>query len=440
MVEENAEIINVEGILQAIKLEYQVKTSLEIAKTSPACQDTKRRELLNEENMKKYIANVITKCENLASPGIKKNTQDESRESNAIARSVALVDGGGIRVSDFLSGAIASDTVSAYELRFFRSVYNITPLQLSKFAAPSEEGIDDQFELSSEGELDLPSTGDYFRIYQKYMDTIGPDSKTSAVITPHIDQRWNAISVLPELDMDYQKKLMSKIHKSLIYGFVYDRIKRRPISDDNEDQSVYVYYDNDEIKQEMKVSNGTRCDELYEVLDCLYFDRIAVSEIRNFVNAIRVKIKERGCKSIEDSDFFKATSKLTRKKISNSFENIENDVISLFEIVLLYCNSLPAQCKDENEMRVMVNCIIEIVQSEIKSFTSNIDTVVSRTADELLKQYKLFVYSYKKYNNILRNGIFSDDVVETTHSALIHYFKEQDMIKYVDKLREMEEA
>lgn len=440
MVEENAEIINVEGILQAIKLEYQVKTSLEIAKTSPACQDAKRRELLNEENMKKYISNVITKCENLASPGIKKNTQDESRESNAIARSVALVDGGGIRVSDFLSGAIASDTVSAYELRFFRSVYNITPLQLSKFAAPSEEGIDDQFELSSEGELDLPSTGDYFRIYQKYMDTIGPDSKTSAVITPHIDQRWNAISVLPELDMDYQKKLMSKIHKSLIYGFVYDRIKMRPISDDNEDQSVYVYYDNDEIKQEMKVSNGTRCDELYEVLDCLYFDRIAVSEIRNFVNAIRVKIKERGCKSIEDSDFFKAASKLTRKKIFNSSQNIGSDVISLFEIVLLYCNSLPAQCKDENEMRVMVNCIIEIVQSEIKSFTSNIDTVVSRTADELLKQYKLFVDSYKKYNNILRNGIFSDDVVETAHSALIHYFKEQDMMKYVDKLREMEEV
>ena len=190
----------------------------------------------------------------------------------------------------------------------------------------------------------------------------------------------------------------------------------------------------------MKVSNGTRCDELYEVLDCLYFDRIAVSEIRNFVNAIRVKIKERGCKSIEDSDFFKAASKLTRKKIFNSSQNIGSDVISLFEIVLLYCNSLPAQCKDENEMRVMVNCIIEIVQSEIKSFTSNIDTVVSRTADELLKQYKLFVDSYKKYNNILRNGIFSDDVVETAHSALIHYFKEQDMMKYVDKLREMEEV
>ena len=437
MVESGVDEINVDNILCAIKLEAKIKNNIAIENTTPSQREEKHLELDTEENYNKYIHDTILRCQNLASPGILKNTHDEAREVSSIAYSSALRDSGGIRVSDFLKDQEKTDTVSAYELHFFRSTYNVTPIQLSKFSAPSEESIEDQFSLSSQGELDLPSTGDYFRIYQKYMDTIGPDSKTSAVITPHVDQRWNAISVLPELDMDYQRKLMSKIHKSLIYGFVYDRIKMHPISDDDEDQMVYVYYDNDEVRQEMKVSNGTRCDELYEVLDCLYFDRMAVSTIRDFVNGVRVKIQERGCKTIDDSDFFKAISKLTRGKVANFGDDVNKEIISLFEIVLLYCNSLPAQGKDESEMRIMVNSIIEIIQAEIKSFTSNPDTVISRTSEALLGQYNLFVESYKKYNDILRIGIFSDDVVETAQSALIHYFKEQDMMKYVDKVKEI---
>ncbi len=438
MVENGVDAINVDNVLCAIKLEAKIKNNIAVENTTPSQREEKHCELDTEENYNKYIHDTILRCQNLASPGILKNTHDEAREVSSIAYSSALRDSGGIRVSDFLNDQEKTDTVSAYELHFFRSTYNVTPIQLSKLVAPSEEGIEDQFSLSSQGELDLPSTGDYFRIYQKYMDTIGPDSKTSAVITPHVDQRWNAISVLPELDMDYQRKLMSKIHKSLIYGFVYDRIKMHPISDDDEDQMVYVYYDNDEVRQEMKVSNGTRCDELYEVLDCLYFDRMAVSKIRDFVNAVRVKIQERGCKTLADSDFFKAISKLSRKKLVNISEENNNEIISLFEVVLLYCNSLPAQGKDESEMRVMVNSIIEIIQAEIKIFTSNPDTVISRTAEVLLEQFKLFLDSYKKNKRFLRIGIFSDDVVETAQSALIHYFKEQDMMKYVDKVREIE--
>jgi hypothetical protein len=165
---------------------------------------------------------------------------------------------------------------------------------------------------------------------------------------------------------------------------------------------------------------------------------MAVSRIRDFVNAVRVKIQERGCKTIGDSDFFKSVSKLSRQKLINLPDGAKDEIISLFEVVLLYCNSLPAQGKDESEMRVMVNSIIEIIQAEIKSFTSNPDTVISRTAEVLLGQFKLFVDSYKKNNKLLRIGIFSDDVVETAQSALIHYYKEQDMMKYVDKVKEID--
>ena len=435
MVEDGADIINVDNILQALKLEFNTSTSLEISKASPSQKEKKQKDLRTEENLNKYIRSAISKCANLASPGIKKNTQDEAREAKAVACNSSLVDGNGIRVNDFLSDAIRTDTVSAYELHFFRSVYNITPTQLSKLAAPSTEEIQDQFALSSEGELDLPSTGDYFRIYQKYMDTIGPDSRTSAVVTPHVDQRWNAISVLPELDMDYQKKLMSKIHKAMLYGFVYKRILMKPISDEDPNEKIYKYLDTDEYKQDLIVSNGTRCDLLYEVLDALYFDRMAVSVLRNFVNQIRVKAKEVGCKNVEDSMFFTELKKLNRKRVLNQADDVKDEVISLFEIVLLYCNSVPAQSKDASEMRIMIDSVIEIIHDEIALITSNPETVLSRTADMLIAQYKLFVNSFIKNRSTLRVGIFSDDVVETAQGTLIKFFKQRDLMKYVDAIK-----
>ena len=437
MVEENADVINVDNILQAIKLEYRTSMSLELTRANPSQRERKQKDISNEDNLVKYINGAILKCENLASPGIKKSTQDEAREAKAITCNAALADGGGIRVNDYLSGAIRSETVSAYELRFFRSVYNITPTQLSKLAAPSTEEIQDQFALSSEGELDLPSTGDYFRIYQKYMDTIGPDSKTSAVITPHVDQRWNAISVLPELDMDYQKKLMSKIHKAMLYGFIYKRIVMKPISDENVHEKIYRYLDAEEYKQDLVVSNGTRCDLLYEVLDALYFDRMAVSILRDFVNETRIKTKEIGCKNVSESTFFKELDKLTRKRVINLPDEEKDEKISLFEIVLMYCNSLPAQNKDESEMRIMIDSVIEMIHDEIALFTSNPETVLSRSAEALLSQFKLFVDNYHKNNKTLRIGIFSDDVVETAQGALIRYFKQKDLMKYVDSVREL---
>lgn len=435
MVEETVSDINVENILQAARLEYKIKVNLQISQTTPALQEETRREIDTESAVTKHIHDLIDRCRNLASPGILKNTQDENREVSAIAYSDSMRDGGGIDVGEFLHDQKATSTVSAYELHFFRSIYNVTPLQLSHLAAPCEDDIVDQFALTSQDELDLASTGEYFRIYQEYMNTVGPDSRSSAVITPHVDQRWNSISVLPELDMDYQRKLMSKIHKAMLYGFVYNRIKMRRISDDDENQRVYVYLNNDEVKQEMKVSNKTKCDELYEVLDCLYFDRMAVSIIRDFVNEIRVKVSERGCKSTEDSDFFKALAKLTRNKVLNLPAGKGTEAISLFEIVLMYCNSLPAKNKDESEMRIMINAIVEILYAEVAVFTSNPDMILSRTAEVLMGQYKLFVDNYQKNLDTLRIGIFSDEVIESTREVLVRYFKEKDMMKYVDMVQ-----
>ena len=133
---ESCDIINVSNILQAIKLEYDIKTSIELEGVSPEKKDEKAAELYKDSAVARYINQLIEVSRNLASPGIKKKDNDEPREVNLIACNDAIEDGGGIRVNDFLANALRDPSISKNELRFYRAAYNIMPTQLSKLSAP----------------------------------------------------------------------------------------------------------------------------------------------------------------------------------------------------------------------------------------------------------------------------------------------------------------
>lgn len=439
-VDESCDIINVKSILHAIKLEYEVKASIELDNVNPEKKDEKAAILYKESAVSKHIADLIETCRNLASPGIKKKDNEEEREVNLVTCNDSIDDGEGIRVSTFIPDAIATPTVSKYELRFYRAVYNIMPTQLAKLSAPTYNDATDEFSISGENEYEQLSAGDYFRIYQSYMDKIGPDSKTSAIITPHIDRRWNAISSMPELDMEYQKRLMRKIHKSLLYGFVYGRIRLYKTSDQNPGEKIYKYLNADNDTIDLVVSNKTKCDELYEVLDSLYFDRLAVATIRDYVNRLRRKNEESGFRSHEDIEFFKQLKELKFKRFINKSElNDIEDRVSLFTVVLMYCNSLPVQNKDMAEMKIMVEAIIEMIYSEMRICTANEDALLAKVADFIVDQYNCFMGNFKNYSRNLRCGMFSEQVCEAIYRTICSYFTKKDLENYKDKLTAPEE-
>lgn len=434
-VEESCDIINAKSILHAAKLEYEVKASIELENANPEKKDEIATALYKESSVHKHISELIETCKNLASPGIKKKDNEEEREVNLITCSDSIEDGEGIRMSMFISGAIPSSTVSKYELRFYRAVYNIMPTQLAKFSAPSFDDSKDEFSISCDNDYEQLSAGDYFRIYQSYMDQIGPDSKTSAIITPHIDRRWNAISAMPELDMDYQKRLMRKIHKSLLYGFVYGRIRLFKTSDRNPDEKIYKYLNSDNDTIDLVVSNKTKCDVLYEVLDSLYFDRLAVATIRNYVNRIRIKNEESGFRSHDDIEFFKKLKDFKFKKFVNNTElNEAEDCVSLFTVVLMYCNSLPVQNKDMAEMKIMVEAIIEMIYSEMRICTANEDALLAQVANCLVEQFNCFMENYKKHQGTLRCGMFSEQVCGAIYRTVCGYLSKKDLENYKDKI------
>jgi hypothetical protein len=163
--------------------------------------------------------------------------------------------------------ARGTDTVSKYELHFFNALYNLTPDKLSKFACDSTT------------ETRRRKAGLYHSAYISYSRNIGPDSTKDMLISTHIDKRWDSISVMPELDFDFQERQMMNIHQALIYGLVHQAISYRSFSLAAGNKKVYKYQNSDERYVDMIVSNGTLCDEFYEILDSLYISSAIVGDI-----------------------------------------------------------------------------------------------------------------------------------------------------------------
>lgn len=240
--------------------------------------------------------------------------------------------------------------------------------------------------------------------------------------------------------MDYQKRLMRKIHKSMIYGFIYDRIKLFRTSNEDPNAKIYKYLNSDNDTVDLVVSNHTKCDQLYEVLDSLYFDRLAVATIRDYVNKLRIKNKAAGYRSYDETEFFKMLKEFTFRKVINNPElAASNDQVSLFTVVLMYCDSLPAQNKDVAEMKTMVEAIIEMIYSEVQSCIASSDTLASKVAGILAEQYNMLIENYKQHSAVLNKGIFSDDIVSSIYRTVCKYFEKNDVEIFIDKLAKPEE-
>ena len=397
MVEETSDLDM--DIVRACGLEHKVKYLCMAADTpNEIMKEEYKQKAADMRERNAHLAAVIRKGQELACPSIIRKDFEEERAVNAMAYNKFMEDGEGMRIDGrYFKPDYASDTVSKYELRFYRSLYNITPTQLQKLCSPQA----DPAKLSDcvDGNCSAPGmVGTYFTAYQDYMRKIGPDNRLNPVITPHIDKRWNSITVLPELDpMEYQRELMKRIHKAMIYGFVFKIIEKRMTSKYDQEKLVYEYIDGRNGSRAFTVSNHTKCDRLFEVLDSLYFDRYAVHSIHDTVDKKRKKEQENNI-SYEDTSFAKYLARIDRKMLIDlkdrsilAEEKLAGSPVSLLELPILYWNSLPR--KDESELNVMVDAIFEILEKEIGTFV-NKDDLAPLLASSVVEHYNLM---YKNF-------------------------------------------
>lgn len=382
-VRKNCKSINL-NIIQAIAWERRLKARLksreERTKDTGPVFDT-----VTHDQYVRYIQDMIARGERLAAPGIQKLRNEEPREIRLCAYNNELLEMRDYRIRELAPKGIPVDTISRYEIHFFNALYNITPDKLNKFSCHTE---------SETGEHEA---GLYHAAYVSYGKHIGPDSTKNMVISTHIDKRWDSVAEMPEIDFGYMRHVMMKIHQALIYGLVHRAIRYTKYSQTAGDKKVFKYENSDEKMVDLIVSNGTLCDEFYEILDALYLDASIVEDIQ--------KIKHNKRKRDETRHSNYRDTRFARDVETFALDMVDGHTgrASLFEIPLVYYNTLPNSKRYVNEITSLVDAVIQTFKDELGIWEKPSD-MTFLLSDILTQQFTLMMNNYKKHKKTIGNG------------------------------------
>ena len=381
---------------------------------------------LSDSQKQNELIEALRKGRKLAAPGINGQNFVEPREVKICTFSDTLLDMRDIKIKQFIEGqkiqAIPSETVSKYEMRFFNAIYNVSPDEIPLFKGPQRDKVT--------GGINTYETGIYFKAYQDYGKLIGPDSMKSSTISTHIDKRWDAIVELPEIDFDVQYDEIRKSHVALICGLVLGLIRKFP-STKYDKKRVFKIIGEDGDHISLTVSNGTECDEFYEILDALYRDK----ENANML----IEAAEGYNKNDMEKNFTYNQSAFVRFLNSFRIPDSHNNPTSLFEIPLVYYNSLPSAMTDNNEISIMIDAVIYLLETVVKK--------LERAQDQnaylcklLEEQFELLVSSFnndefdKKFNLRKNTEIYDNIVISKVSQKIIKKLKEVDVSDCADRI------
>ncbi|MEI3141894.1 MAG: hypothetical protein V8S77_01225 [Oscillospiraceae bacterium] len=108
---------------------------------------------------------------------------------------------------------------------------------------------------------------------------------------------------------------------------------------------------------DMIVSNGTLCDEFYEILDALYINPAVVEDIEVIKSKRRTKDVVRNS-NYSDTAFAHAVRKF-------SIDILHEGPASLFEIPLAYYASLPNSQRFVAEITALVEAVVKTLSDEL---------------------------------------------------------------------------
>ena len=404
------------NIIQAIAQECRLSKRVKMREEQG--DDEQIVDKVTREDTERYINETIARARRLAAPGIQRMDNAEPREINLCAYNSKLDKMRDFRVKDLLSemNASSTDTVSKYEIHFFNALYNLTPDKLSKFSCKVTDKTGNK------------EAGLYHKAYKNYSEDIGPDSEKCRVISTHIDKRWESIHVMPELDMAYQAKRLRKIHQAFIYSLLYGIVRYGEVSTIDKSLKLYRMENSDEKIVDMIVSNGTPCDEFYEVLDHFYISSSSVKDVEIIKNK-KLKIDKDRNADYEETVFAKALEEFC-------IPECHEGRTSLFEIALVYYNSIPNSKRFDDEISDIVGAIIDIFKKEISQFVNENDKepmiwkVIKEQFDILISNYS----ETRKLNNNMK--LKNNPVIDSIYRAVKNIggkYPNTEVIDYIKK-------
>ncbi len=404
------------NVIEAMAMEYRLQKRIQ-AREEQESEGQKIFDRVSHEDTIRHINEVISKGARLSAPGIQRIKNVEPREINVCAYNESLKDMRAYRMGDLVPNGLAVDTISKYELHFFNALYNLTPDKLSKFACPVN------------CETGCKNAGLYHSAYHRYSENIGPDSAKSMVISTHIDKRWDSIAVLPELDLDYQAEQMHRINQALLYGLLYDSIQYREVSQISSKKKIYKMESSEERISDLIVSNGTQCDQFYEILDALYINPAAVKDIFVIRDRKRRKDKVKRSNYVETS-FAKALENF-------QVDSFHTGKTSLFEVALMYFASLPNSKRYDSEISSLIDSIIDTFREELSECENQAD-VPFYLCTVLEEQFGLLLDNFNQFEVLRSNTHASNNVVlDTVYRKIKAQFEAVEPVDFEESIARM---
>ncbi|MGO2634496.1 MAG: tubulin-like doman-containing protein [Galactobacter sp.] len=374
-----------------------------------------------EDNVRHYVKDEIEKAKRLSSPFIEQPLGEERHPISACAYNPVIEGDGEPKRKKFIAellgdyGGERDEEISPQEILFYNAIYGICARDLGKFAP------------ARESETEHRAAGEYFTSYYNLVSGIKPSVGETKVITPHIDRRWHSISELPDLDDGTQAVQLAKIHKALLFGLAYDRIEWSSAGSGRD--NVYRFLTARGLGDDFVVSNGTPCDQFYEVTDALTINPVAVDEILGAVE--REKRKERQ-DTLERYGATKFGTKLAEgfnlEQIVEEHANFSWEPASIFGVAAYSALSMPADEYVEQLSYEMAKDFIDIIADDVESII-DVEEALG-VIDEILKeQLSRFANNVENYRKIGGRPFMRK--LRTVVLPLVHFAEDREL----DELR-----
>jgi len=364
-------------------------------------------------DMEQYLIKVIDSARNLSVPFIEKplgiekepifactygkgivpRPDDSSMKANVIRSHLERLGG-----KEDESLGSADKPVDNDRIMFYQAIYGLRANELSKFAPPMETPT-----LQRDG-------GEYYKAYFELTSRLSPNSDTCLAITPHIDRWWHIISKLPDIDDQNQLRQEERISAAFFWAMLATYIRFNCSSAEKMQYNLDAEMLGIEDGQgTLTVSNGTPCDQLYEVLDALTIYPDLVERILDNIEDQTEEDKQNSSIDTLKEGFF---STMLDNFTVGQFKLKDNGVRSIVELPLLISRSAKGENQSEIENSAMH--VLYAALDEIKKFVFGVsrESESPELVGEIVeKQFELFLKNVEEekseYGDIYHSNYFA---------------------------------
>lgn len=411
---------------------YQTRIDMDILSALEAEAEYESDEPLTGEQKTAYAVDKLKQAERLAAPFIEEPMGEIRHIFNICAYNPAIKgEADSARrsfvkryLNDEMNGQ-EDENVSIYELMIYKAIYDMCAGDLKRFRAPEN--------AHSQG-------GVYYASYFENIRRLGPDTNHNRVLTPHIDKRWHLVKYLPDLDDRNQRVLEKNLYTALCWGMITGKIEQTAVVDEIDEKKRILYRPTSLYGDEFVVSNGSKCDELYEVADALGINPPQIEEIlKDYRDTLEKEKME--CVDLYNSKLISCMNWNNKKGVIGiPDDNDEEEIFepfrirqflelpfngdqtlyqkpSIFDLIYWIKVSTPAKEFSGDDVRLMLTIMLEMLEEYVGEFVGEEKKYI-KCYKILADQFQLFLDNLKDENIQKPKNRLEDSCVYTIRVSL----------------------